>query len=46
MSSMSWRMVRLLTDRYENDTLDDMENDMVEEENLEKKSPLIVCERS
>ena len=44
MLSMSWRMVRLLTDKYENDTLEDRKNDMVEEADLAETAPLIVCD--
>ena len=44
MLSMSWRMVRLLTDKYENDTLEDRKNDMAEEADLAETAPLIVCD--
>ena len=37
-------MVRLLTDKYENDTLEDRKNDMVEEADLAETAPLIVCD--
>ena len=44
MLSMSWRMVRLLTDKYENDTLEDRKNDMAEVADLAETAPLIVCD--
>ena len=44
MLSMSWRMVRLLTDKYENDTLEDRKNDMAEVTDLAETAPLIVCD--
>ena len=44
MLSMSWRMVRLLTDKYENDTLEDRKKDMAEEADLAETAPLIVCD--
>ena len=37
-------MVRLLTDKYENDTLEDMENDIEKEGKQMETSPLIVCD--
>jgi ABC-type lipoprotein export system ATPase subunit len=37
-------MVRLLTDKYENDTLEDRKNDMAEVADLAETAPLIVCD--